>query len=217
MRKTTLFSMLFIGVLVGMLVIPKGANAIEFTIFQADLLNLAELDDLQGDASFVGPVVDGIGVAITQTFKTLTGELMLGLIGGNLPTTTDLTAFSTFELIIENNDDDGWEYRIWASSGTDCVTGATFTLGCGVETAYTAITPLGGIQLLSLAVASLTDKTNVTGYGVDIRLTAANCDDALCAGETSIFPTPEPATVLLLGSGFLGLLGVGRMRRRRLA
>ena len=97
MRKTTLFSMLFVGVLVGMLVIPKGANAISFTLDQADLLNLAELDDLVGTETFFLVGADGTsGVQFLQVFPTLTGEITTGgLTRADADTTTHAVGTAT--------------------------------------------------------------------------------------------------------------------------
>jgi len=221
MRKTTLFSMLFIGVLVGILIAPTGANALDFTLSQADLLNLAELDDDPATCcTFGGPVASGDGVEITQSHDSSLGvptQERLGVSGGTLPL-TDLSAFLNYGLIVTNTDDDLWNYRLWIVSGT--VGTPDLTLGSTNETvsAYTAIATDNTVTLL-LDLAGLTNITDIEGIGIDIKVASFgggnDCDQIICGGETKITPLPEPATVLLLGSGLLGLVGAGRIRRRR--
>ncbi len=111
----------------------------------------------------------------------------------------DLASFDSYTIILSNDNDDPWQYRLFADSGGTAVLGP-----------WTAISPNGGSQSLTLDISGL-DGTGLVGFqiGSDVR------EDCF---HTSVATTVEPAVIPAPGALLLGGIGsllVHRFRARK--
>ncbi|MGE5294453.1 MAG: hypothetical protein ACM3VT_06455 [Solirubrobacterales bacterium] len=137
-------------------------------------------------AGFVGLVGCGVGNRGTLDYTSMA-------LNG-----VDLSGVGTFGLILSNDDDDPWQYRLFADSGGTTVLGP-----------WTAISPNGGQQSLSLDVSGLTG-TGQVGFQIGSSL-REDCFHTSVATAVTPAAIPAPGALLLCGIG--GLL-VHRFRFR---
>lgn len=141
-----------------------------------------------------GETVDlGLGLSYADVTKHF---------GGN-----DLTGFTELAVTAYNDNDDIWSAGVWIETQANGRVEGSLTPVNGID---------GGPPLSALVSLDLTglDLSEVKGIGVLIGATLSGGDNP-SAGDAyhmSWSPVPEPATMLLFGTGLIGIAGLGRKK-----
>jgi len=119
----------------------------------------------------------------------------------------DLTGFTELSVTAYNDNDDIWSAGVWIKTRLNGVVRGDLTPVNG----STAGPPMSANVSLDLTGLNLSE---VEGIGVLIgaTLTGGNNPSAGDAYHMSWSPVPEPATMLMFGTGLIGIAGLGRKK-----
>jgi hypothetical protein len=199
-----------------MMLVAATSHANVFTFDQPSLLNFSQID---GNSNFVFRKF-AVGTE-TEFHAYLDPETPTILIGLNTQSNPlDLTGFSQYGLFFHDVNNSLWNINLYIASGSgenlkEC---ESSSLALFPDDNKYGLYPVSGSLFMNLqdSNVNLSDVTKIgfriTGnfIGPDANLNPGDGGDLT---EIRVSPVPEPASMMLLGSGFLGLLGFVRRKR----
>jgi len=169
-----------------------------------------------GDVGFMG-ILDavpppnyalmGIGANAAGSSATGSGATTAQVIGAALGTapSSDLSAFTSYELQLFNDNNSDWEGSLFLETGTSGL----------VTSSMVTILPGSSVNL-ALDLTCISGLTNVISIGFQVggNMPSINPADP---SDPDIFhvsasPVPEPSSIFLLFLGFFGLAVVGKKK-----
>jgi hypothetical protein len=155
-----------------------------FNISGADWISIANTGNPGSPTFVVEP--NGTAVTFTDTFSLL-----------SLPTTATLSVLAddTTSVVVDG-------ITVWNATSGPFPTCSTPIIGC-LSTSEGIFNVVSDLHTGSNTIAFQTIQGNLSSYGLDFALVTATAT-----------ATPEPGALLMLGSGLIGLIGLGGLRRR---
>ncbi len=226
MKRTSAMLLMLFGTMV-LIALPLTASATPFTFSQSQMLSMVE--------SFDNPV--GIGDLDSKTALPNEGVLFVGDINdgnpqwrsigigfpwGNPNLPGDLSAFTGYGETFTNVNNQNWWVNLYTNTGwTDAPWSESNNF---YQNGWINLAPLGSatltIDFAGLGVEHLNHVTNIGFQFAFNDPTVVTLPSGIPGFQgdkyhIEVTPIPEPATMLLLGSGLIGLAGFVRRKTKR--